>query len=266
MALGHRVKSRALPLGLGWRSILTKQAIEQTSDSQPVETDGNLSQRELDAAMTGTPDLGALSEKSPVSEAIPSDKVLQSLSFAATDFTEHGVAEPVHKEPSASSEQPATDSDEIEPYVKRLAEGLARAIASGLSELEDNRATENDELRQLVDRLGDRLSENSFRFAKIERELKVLSDEIQLTRSSAESLRLEFDAAQEDECASAAGADSINELRSHVGTLAESVRATFQRLEEHTGALQAIRKAPGHSKTSQGQPAETAEDVSEHLL
>lgn len=118
----------------------------------------------------------------------------------------------------------------------------------------------------MVDRLEDRLSETSFRFAKIERELKVLSDEIQLTRSSAESLRLEFDAVQEDECASAAGADSISELRSHVGTLAESVRATFHRLEEHTGALQAIRKAPGQSKTSQASHAETGADVSEHLL
>lgn len=236
------------------------------SDSPSVETDGNLSQRELDAAMTGTPDLGALTEESPVSEAIPSDKVLQSLSIAATDFTEQSVAEPVREDRAASSERPATDSDQIEPYVQRLAEALARAIASGLLELERNRAAENDELRQLVDRLGERLSETSFRFAKIERELKVLSDEIQLTHSFAESLRLEFDAAQEDERASAAGADSINELRSHVGTLAESVRATFQRLEEHTGAIQAIRKAPGHSKTSQGSPAETGADVSEHLL
>ena len=245
---------------------MTKQAVEQTSDSPSVETDGNLRQRELDAAMTGTPDVGALSEESPVSEAIPSDKVLQSLSFASTGFTEQRIAEAVQEDPGTSSEQPATDEDQIEPYVQPLAEGLARAIASGLSELERNRAAENDGLRQSVDRLGERLSETSFRFAKIERELKVLLDEIQLTRSSAESLRLEFDAAQEDECASAAGASSINELRSHVGTLAESVRATFQRLEEHTGALQAIRKAPGQSKTSHARPTEMGADVSEHLL
>ena len=105
------------------------------SDSPSVEIDDDLTQRELDAAMTGTPDLGASSEESPVSEAIPSDKVLQSLSFAAADSTNQRIAETVSEEPGASSDQPATDAHQIEPYVQRLAEGLAQAIASGLSEL-----------------------------------------------------------------------------------------------------------------------------------
>ncbi len=245
---------------------MSKQAAEQSRESPASKDDGDWSQREVDAAMTGTPDLNAAVTERPASDELSSNEVLQSLNFAAAGSAEKTAAEVAGEVPDAQSVEQSAQAGEIAPHVKMLADRLAQAIATTLSEFEKHRADEIEQSRQMVDRLGERLTQASFRFAKIERELKVLSDEIQVTRSDVESLRLEFDAADEDKGTTYVGAESVSELRSQVGTLAESVRATFQRLDEHEGVLHTIRKGPQRSQTSQFQISGSDADVSEHLL